>query len=82
MTAPEAIEWSELSPASQETIKHVMVRIAAGWTYEEVAVAMERERPELRHVPLPPRGTFTKGWVAARARELRPEIERTGAATY
>ena len=64
LTAPPAeINWAALSPRSLEIIKQVALRQSAGFTLDEVVVAMNREQPELRHVEPPPRGTYTKAWV-------------------
>jgi predicted transcriptional regulator len=81
--APRSVEWNALSLASREVARHVTLREAAGYTYDEIALQLQRDRPELRHLPAPsPSKGCTKAWVSARARELRREIEATGAATY
>ena len=79
---PASIEWNRLSPGSLETVRLITMRLAAGYTYDEIALVLDHQRPELRHLSPPAGGRYTKAWVSARARELRHEIEQSGAATY
>ena len=67
---------------SREVVLHVGLREAGGYSLDEVVVILNREQPELRHLPPPPRGLFTKSWIQARMREVRRELEGTGAASY
>ncbi len=60
-----------------EVVKHVVLRQAAGYNYDEIALALQRDQPELRHVPLPPRRKGYTKWVSARARELHAEIDQS-----
>lgn len=74
--ASRSVEWSRISPRGREIIAQIGLRLVAGFSYDEIAEALERERPELRHLPLPER--VTKSWVSARWRELRQEAETIG----
>jgi hypothetical protein len=79
---PREVDWSALSLASREVVRHVTLRESAGFTYDEIALQLQRDQPELRHLPLPsPSKGYTKAWVSARARELRREIEQRDAAS-
>ncbi len=68
-----SVEWSRLTPRSREIMSQVVLRLMAGFNYEEIADELERTRPELKNLPLPER--VTKGWVSARFRELRREAD-------
>ena len=68
-----SVEWSRLTPRSREIISQVGLRLTAGFSYDEIAEALDTQRPELRHLPLPPK--VTKSWVSARFREVRREIQ-------
>jgi hypothetical protein len=75
---PHSIEWSDLSPASLETVTHVALRMSAGFDLPEIAAMCERE--SFRHSPLPTKGrTITKAWCSVRMGELREEIRATAA---
>jgi hypothetical protein len=60
-------------------VKHVVLRLAAGYTLDEIAAVLERDRPELRHLRLP--AHVSKESVAARMRELRREIRASASGT-
>jgi hypothetical protein len=61
-----------LSMPSRAIILNVVFHLEAGYSFDEIAVILDRERPELRHVELPQR--VTKSWVQARLRDVRREI--------
>jgi len=84
VTAPPAeIGWRVLSLRSREIVLHIVMPLAAGYEYDEVAARLDRERPEFRHPEPPAPGkSITRSWVQRRARELRREIEERGAASY
>ena len=75
---PCEIDWNALSPRSREIVLHCSIREAAGYSLDEVAVALDRERPELRHLELPEKVNEELG--AGRLRDLRREIEERHAA--
>jgi len=79
---PRKIDWSALSLRSREIVLQCSLREAAGLSIGEVADVLNREHPEFRHLEPPPRGVYTKGWIQARLREVRREIEAGGLATY
>ena len=80
---PSEIDWSVLSLRSREIILHVTTRLAAGYEYSEVAERLDRERPDVRHLELPPpTKRITKAWFQDRCRELRKEIEERRATSY
>jgi hypothetical protein len=79
---PTSIEWNRLSPPSLEAVKLITMRMAAGYSYDEVALMLDAEQPELRHLKPPTDSRFTTQWVSKVHRELRAEIEQSGAATY
>ena len=77
---PRKVDWSALSLRSREAVLHITEREAAGFSLDEIAPTLDRERPELHHLQLPPK--VTKAWLAARMRDVRREIEATtGAAS-
>jgi hypothetical protein len=78
---PTGIDWDALSLRSREIVLHIVVPLSAGYEYVEVAERLTRNRPELRHLELPPK-SVSKLWVQARCRELRREIEERHAASY
>ena len=67
---------------SREIIKHVAVRQSAGYSLDEVVSALNLSQPELEHLEPPPKARYTKAWVQSRLRDVRREIEETGAARY
>jgi hypothetical protein len=67
-----------LSLRSREIVLHIGMRQAAGFSFDDVAIALNRKPPELRHLQPPPSGKFTKLWVQARLRVVRREIEGDG----
>ena len=70
-----------LSLRARELIRIISSREAAGFNLDEIAVVLDRRRPELRHLELPER--VTKAWLAARMRDVRREIEAmNGTATW
>lgn len=71
-----SVEWSRISPRGRDIIAQIGLRLVAGFSYEEIALELERTRPELQHLPLPE--PVTKSWVSARWRELRQEAEVIG----
>lgn len=76
MALPEEVDWSELSPRGREIVRQVGLRLAAGFSYEEIAEILERDTPPFRHLELPLGGKpISKAWVSARTRELKVEIE-------
>jgi hypothetical protein len=77
---PSEIDWSALSPAARETVVHVSMREAAGFNYREIAEMLQEARPAFKHLTVAAGKGLTASWVASRARELRHEIERVGAA--
>lgn len=72
MAPPEQIDWHALSPQARQVVAQIGFRLTAGYSLDEIAEILDRERPELRHLPLPAR--VTKSWVAVRVRELRQEM--------
>jgi hypothetical protein len=79
-TPPSEIDWGSLSPAAR--VRHITLRAAAGFDYQEIAEQLQAARPAFRHLTVPAGKPITKLWVAARARELRREVEQSGAAQY
>lgn len=71
-----SVEWSRLSKRGIEIAKQVGLRVSAGYSYDEIAEAIDADRESVRYLELP-QGQITKTWVAARFRELRKEIEET-----
>ena len=67
------MDWSALTLRSREIVLHVGFPLTAGYSYEEIAQYLTDKRPEFRHLELPQK--VTKGWVQARFREVRREIE-------
>lgn len=86
MPRPRSVEWSKLSPRSLEIVAQIVTRQSASYGLEEIAEQIDASRdghgnvPSIRHLKLS-KGAITKGWIAARTKELRQEIEETGAAT-
>ena len=78
---PAEIDWDALSLRSREIVLHFVVPLSAGYECVEVAERLNRNRPEFRHLELPPK-SISKLWVQARCRELRREIEESGAASF
>lgn len=79
VTAPPAkVDWMGLA-SSREIVLHCGLRIAAGYDFAEVAVALNLKRPDVRHLELPE--TISKSWVQARMRDVRREILETNAAS-
>ncbi len=69
---PGQINYERLTPAAAEVLGQIALRLTAGWSLEEVALELDRERPQLSHLELPPR--VTKGWCSQRMRLLREEL--------
>ena len=74
MAAPPEIAWERLSPRGKEIMRQVVLRLAAGYTYTEIAQILDRDRPPFKHL-VPPVGRIDKSWVSTRTRELKREIE-------
>lgn len=73
--ASRVVEWSRLSPRGRELVRVIALRFAAGYSFDEIADMIEESRSEIRADLELPRGRVTKGWVSARFRELRRELE-------
>jgi TRAP-type C4-dicarboxylate transport system permease small subunit len=71
-------DWARLSPRGRETARWVAVLVSLGFTHAEVAAKLEQVRETIRqrapHLPLPT-GPIREGWVSARMRDLRKELE-------
>lgn len=72
--------WGLLSPRGQAILRQVGLRVAANFSHAEVADMLEGTRnqelggnKELEGLNPPAR--VTEGWVSARLRELRKELE-------
>lgn len=76
VAAPTEIEWHRLSPRGREILQQIALRLAAGYSYEEIADILDRDRPPFRHLEPPVGGKpISKNWVSSRARELKRECE-------
>jgi hypothetical protein len=62
-----------LSPAAREVLRHVGLRLSAGFTADEVAAVLDRERPMFRHHEVPPE--VKRHPLAGRAATV-PELRR------
>lgn len=62
-----------------EVATQIVMRVTAGYSYDEIAELLDDHRDNIRYLELP-KGPVTKTWIAARIRELRKEIEETSGA--
>ena len=44
----KGIEWGKLSLRSREIVLHIVIPLAAGFEYDEIAARLDPERPEVR----------------------------------
>lgn len=71
-----SVEWSRVSPRGRAVIAQIGLRLTAGWSFEEIADAIQDARPKMADIELPEK--VTKAWVMARWRELRREVKELG----
>jgi hypothetical protein len=69
---PTSIEWNRLSPPSLEAVKLITMRMAAGYSYDEVALMLDTEQPELRRLKPPTDSRFTTQWVSKGTASFAP----------
>ena len=69
-------------PASKETLKHIVMRLAAGYSYDEVAAQLQQAQPELRHVPSARREVVHESVGRDEGARAWRGDRGTGAATY
>jgi hypothetical protein len=80
VSIPREIDWTRVSPESREVATHVVFRLTAGFTLDEVATMLQANPPAFRQLGVPAKG-ISKHWLSARMRDLRAEIRENEEAT-
>jgi hypothetical protein len=65
--APRSVEWNALSLASREVVLHITLRESAGYTYDEIAFALQAAQPAICRCR--PRGSRSAGHGWRRGRD-------------
>jgi hypothetical protein len=77
---PRTINWSALDARSMAIAKEVALRVSAGYSHDEIAAAIQAERP-IRDLDLPP-GVVGRYTISKLLSELRKSMEKANAAEY